>query len=324
MTPSEHIINCLQELKADPLEEINNQKKIVDLIYGFLMSKKFRKYAVTPEYQKYIRDAISSSVSKHEPIKLVLVFGGYKLWRLEEAPEVDWAELFSLIYYAKWLKPILAIYRPGVWFDFYSNDVVVEIMNNIPKEDTEKYARSFKKLLEFIKLYIPKNLSSTLNRVGDQYDSYEDFKKELEQNIDQLKVAGGNTPLSEDRKTTVELNVKPAPNQTADPLWREKVSLIHDAFFQTSKVRPYYHVPEKISVITRPSRSVRGSLAVGTTKRSVVKFWIGVGALGQEGDDYVDYILSPKQLTVGSFSTQDVYIEKLTGQNFKKIKILKK
>ncbi|MDO8451848.1 MAG: hypothetical protein Q7S76_03185, partial [bacterium] len=88
------------------------------------MSKKYRKYAVNPEYIQHIRSAIESSVQRGDPIKLTLVFGGYKLWRLEEAPEVDWAELFSLMYYARWLLPIARVYEPGVWFDFYSDDVI--------------------------------------------------------------------------------------------------------------------------------------------------------------------------------------------------------
>jgi len=61
---------------------------------------------------------------------------------LPESPEVDWAEVFSLIYYTKWVKQILAIYKPGVWFDFYSDDVILEIMDNVPKEDTERYISS--------------------------------------------------------------------------------------------------------------------------------------------------------------------------------------
>lgn len=120
------------------LEELNNLKPqnnheakvdIADLIFKFLMSKKFRKYAVSPEYQNYIKQSVNKSISAGEPIKLTWPFGGYKLWRLAEAPEVDWAELFSLIYFTKWLKPVSEIYQPGVWLDFYSDDIVVEMMD---------------------------------------------------------------------------------------------------------------------------------------------------------------------------------------------------
>ena len=314
MTPKEHIISSLEELKISKGKRPDNQSKIVDLIYGFLMSKKFRKYAVTPEYQKRMYSAILNSVSKNKPIKLTLVFGGYKLWRLEESPEVDWAELFSLIYYTKWLKPILAIYEPGVWFDFYSDDVILEIMNNVPKADTEEYAQSFKRLLEFIKPYVPTNLNFTYNRVGDQYDSYDNFKKELEQIIDK----NNNTALTEEQISVINLNVKLYPGQAEAPNWREKVNEIHEAYCQVSKRRPYYRTPEKVLIITRP---VKDSLAVGTTKRSVVKFWIGCGVLEKAGDSYVDYIFSPKQIEAGNFKEESIDIAGLEDKNFQTIKI---
>ena len=319
MRPDEYIIQNLESLKKEKANSPDSKKKLSDQIYQFLMSKKFRKYSATPEYQKHILTAIENSVSKNEPIKLTLVFGGYKLWRLAETPEVDWAELFSLIYYTKWLKPISDIYKPGVWFDFFSDDVILKIMDNIPKEDTEKYASSFKNLLKFIKPYIPDNLNFTFDRVGDQYDSYEDFKRDLTESIDQVRVESMDKPLTPEQVVAVELNVKLKPGQDGDPQWREKVNLIHDGYSRVSKRRPYYRNPDKILIITRP---VKDSLAVGTTKRSVVKFWIGAGVLGREGDKYVDYIFSPKQLENGNFKKEAINIAGLDGKNFEEIRII--
>lgn len=320
MKPAEYIIKNLESLKNDKVNVPDSSKELAGQIYQFLMSKKFRKYSATPEYQKHILTAIGNSIAKNEPIKLTLVFGGYKLWRLEETPEVDWAELFSLIYYTKWLKPITDIYKPGVWFDFFSDDVILEIMDNIPKEDTEKYATSFKNLLKFIRPYIPDNLNFTFNRVGDQYGSYEDFKKDLSASIDKIKAESVDQPLTPEQIVAVELNVKLKPDQDNDPAWREKVNLIHDGYSRVSKRRPYYRNPDKILIITRP---VKDSLAVGTTKRSVVKFWIGAGVLGQEDDKYVDYIFSPKQLRNSDLKKEAINIDGLDGKNFKEIRILK-
>ncbi|MGE5425644.1 MAG: hypothetical protein ACM3PZ_01030 [Bacillota bacterium] len=319
MKASEYIIQSLESLKNEKVNVPDNSIELVGQIYQFLMSKKFRKYAVTPEYQKHILAAVENSVAKNEPIKLTLVFGGYKLWRLEESPEVDWAELFSLIYYTKWLKPILDIYKPGVWFDFFSDDVILEIMDNIPKANTEKYAVSFKNLLKFIKPYIPANLDFTFHRVGDQYDSYEDFKKDLAESIDKIKEDSISKPLTPEQFIAVELNVKLRPGQDSDSEWREKVNLIHEGYSRVSKRRPYYRNSDKILIITRP---VKDSLAVGTTKRSVVKFWIGAGVLGREGDEYVDYIFSPKQLGNGNLKKEVISIAGLDGKNFKEIRIL--
>jgi len=182
METKEYLLQRLISLKnKSPAVPVS--QKVTDYIYHCLMFKKFRKYSVTSEYQKHINSAVESCVSSNEPIKISFVFGGYKLWRLEEAPEADWAELFSLIYLTNWLKPITDVYPPGVWFDFFSDDAILETMNNVPKAHTGRYIESFSKLLEFIKRYVPENLSFTLNRVGDQYVTYEEFQKDLDRSV---------------------------------------------------------------------------------------------------------------------------------------------
>lgn len=319
---SEDYINLkLKELrKKDSARDISDEEELKAEIFRLLMSKKFRKYSVNPEYLDHIRLAIGASINNNEPIKLTLVFGGYKLWRFKESPEVDWAELFSLIYYSNWLMPITSIYKPGVWFDFYSDDVILEIMDNISKEDSERYNQSFNRLLDFIKLYIPKNLNFTLNRVGDQYKNYDVFKKELFKNMEKIKKELNGFPkLTPEQIRLVELNVKLKPKQDKDPEWREKVFLIHEGYSIVSKRRPYYRTSDKIFVITKP---IKDSIAVGTTKGSVVKFWIGIGALKSNEEDYNMLILSPKQLEQNNFKKEKINISGLNGKNFKEIRII--
>lgn len=320
MKPNEYIIQILGELKDKESAPIDNEDSVDERIHKLLMSKKFRKYSTNSEYTDHIRSAIKLSTSKKEPIKLTLVFGGYKLWRLEESPEVDWAELFSFIYYTNWLKPICAIYNPGVQLDFYSDDVILEIMDNVPKKDTEEYIQSFKNLLEFIKQYLPENLSFTLNRVGDQYKTYDEFKKELRERVQNAeKELGGLPTLTPEQAELVDLNVKLKPGQKNDSKWREKVFLIHEGYSKVSKRRPYYRTPDKIFIITK---QMKNSIAVGTTKTSIVKFWIGAGVLKETNGSYIEYIFSPKQLQLNDFIKEECIIKGLDSKNFKTIRIL--
>src|SRR3989344_6337422 len=161
MKPEEYIQAKLNELKQPSKLQFESDN-LSENIFKAVTSKKFRKYSVNPEYIDHIKSAIKLNVEKSEPIKFTVVFGGYKLWRLEETPEVDWAELFSMTYYTKWVKPICEIYKPGVWFDFFSDDVIVPQMNNIDPADTKAYQESFISLLEVIKPFLPTNLSITL------------------------------------------------------------------------------------------------------------------------------------------------------------------
>ncbi len=321
MISKEYIIQRLENLKSETTDSPSNQEELVSFIFTLLMSKKFRKYFPGLEYTQHILSVIKTNVSKNEPIKLNLVFGAYKLWRLEESPEVDWAELFSLIYYANWLKPICSIYKPGVWFDFFSDDVIVERMNNVPSMDTQKYLQSFRKLLEFIKPYIPQNLNFTLNRVADQYENQEEFEKDLVGFIEKFQVElGGKLPILTPQQTsTIELNVKLKPEQANDSNWREKVFIIHEAYARISKRRPYYRTLDKIMVALTP---IVNSLAIGTTKTSVMKFWIGVGVLERREDSFIENIFSPKQLESRKFIKEEISIQGLDGKNFKKIRII--
>ena len=321
MEPKEYLLQRIISLK-EKSATVSEVQNVTDYIFHCLMSKKFRKYSVTSEYQEHIHSAVESCVSRNEPIKISFVFGGYKLWRIEEAPEADWAELFSLIYFTNWLKPITEIYPPGVWFDFFSDDVILSTMNNVPKVDTERYIESFRKLLEFIKLYVPENLSFTLNRVIDQYGTYEEFQKDLENSIEQVRSnLGGKMPvLTPEQMAAIDLNVKIIPDYDGDSHWREKVQLIHDGYSRVSKRRPYYRATDKIMVV---NKSIKDSLAIGTTKNSIVKFWIGAGVLERIPDGFVDHIFSPKRLKTMQLIKQDISIPKLEGKNFQSIKILR-
>lgn len=318
MTSQEYILERLRGLTAKkPTQLFASQTELVDFLYKATISKKFRKYHVNPEYQKHIRSAIEYNVKNNEPIKIVLVFGGYKLWRLDEAPEPDWAELFSMIYYAYWIKPIADNYKPGVWFDFYSDDIIVRTIDNIPEQDTEAYIKNFCHLLDFLKSFLPRNIKFTLNRVGEQYDSYQTFQNDLNEKTKKIK--NKQKPLNQEQETTLELNVKLTSEQKKDPKWKEKVSLVHDAYTLVEKRRPYYRAPDKIIAITRPANN---SIAVGTTKTSVVKFWIGVGALQKKANTFIETILSPSQLEATKYGWSTISIPDLKNKNFQKIRII--
>ncbi len=322
MDAKEYILSQLNSLRSSGgSQKFENQAALVDFLFKAVMSKKFRKYSATTEYQQHIRSAIELNVKNNDPVKIAIVFGCYKLWRLEESPEPDWAELFSMIYYALWLKPIAENYGPGVWFDFYSDDVIVKYIDNIPRADTEKYREIFKQLLNFIKQYLPNNMKFTLNRVGDQYASEEDFLADVEAQKKKLleKYNGKFPPLTPEQKATLDLNVRLDPGQDKDPEWREKIQLTHDSYMLVTKRRPYYRTPDKIVAITKQADN---TIAVGTTKTSIAKFWAGVGALKAQNGNLIETVLTPSQSTSANFHWEPIAIDGLDGKNFKKIRVV--
>ena len=322
MQPKEYIQTKLTELKTNfDFDKISDKETLKTEIFRLLMSKKFRKYSVTESYKEHIKDAISIRVDRNEPIKLTFPFGGYKLWRLPQSPEIDWAELFVLIYFSKWLQKICEIYKPGISFVFYSDDIIVSRMNNVPEADTDSYRESFKSLIRFIEDYVPANLKFTYERVIDQYSSQKEFEEDLNSRIDQVNAEFGNKlpELDEKKKASIDLNVKPTKEQLLDPFWREKNHILHQAYLGVKYKRPYYRTEDNILIFTT---QITDCLSVGTTKHSIAKFWCGIGVLEKSGDDFNQLILSPSQIEKNKLEKIEIRIDGLDGKNFNTINIL--
>ena len=316
MNAKQYIEDKLTKLKTPSNTQPEDDLEVQ--IVHLLLSKKFRKYSANESLINHIKESVHYCVEKNQPINLTFLHGAYKLWRLEEAPEVDWAELFSLIYYSEYVKPICEIYKPGVWFDFFVDDFIVEIIDNYKPEEVKAYIDSYQKLLDFLKPYQPKNLKMTITTVGSRFASREDFDQALEK---QLEI----TPmpeLSDDGARMVELNVRPTDGQTDDPNWREKIYRIHDAYLAIKGAVGYHkNRPDKILVFNQPLPSGT-TISLGTTKSSIAKFWVGVGALKPSEDSYKMIVLSPKQLEETPCEWEDVNIG-LTGKNFQKVRVIK-
>ncbi|HMI09974.1 MAG TPA: hypothetical protein VK497_06270 [Candidatus Saccharimonadales bacterium] len=324
MTAKQYLETKLEELKQPAALDIpENKELLVDAIFKLLMSKKFRKYAATPELQKHMLSAIALNVENNEPINLTFLHGAYKLWRFDEAPEADWAELFSLMYYSNWVKPVCAIYKPGVWFDFFVDDLIIPVLDNIEPSDVEQYLASYQNIMHFLKPYQPENLKMTVTPVGSQFSSPEEFNKSLQLNIKKVESSpdGGLPTLTDADKAMVELNTKATDEQRSDPQWREKVLLIHNAYMSTKAEPGYHNQPTKIKVFTQPLPNGM-VMAVGSSKDSVAKFWVGIGALRPRDDSFRQIILTPNQLKEASYAREAIELTGLMGENFKRIRIL--
>lgn len=320
MTPKEFIESKLKKLREpSDAPRMTGEKEVSDFIIQRILSKKFRKFSVEPEYLIHVQELIRAKVHDNLPIKFSFPFGAYKLWRLNESPEADWAELFTLMYYARWLQPIAEMYKPGIIFEFFSDEVIIERLNNIPPTDTERYAESFRTLFDFLGPHTPDNMKFLLTPIRSLYSKPEDFEANLQEKIEQLQKEWGGLPtLDATARASVELNVQISPEQAKDPLWAEKVELVHRAYYLVDRRKEYIRAADNILVF--PTK-IRACIPVGTTKTSVAKFWVGIGALKKVSDGFMEYVLSPSQLKSLNFVTENISIEGLEGKNFSKIRI---
>lgn len=321
MNAQEYIISNLKKL-AEPiaLEDIG-KTPLEEAVYAKVMSKKFRKKRANDTTIMVVKRGIKTSLEKRMPLTVSFTFGGNKLWRLEEAPEADWAELFACFYFLDWMKYIASVHPYGVVLEFYSQDVAVPTLNNISLAETNQYTNSFKSIIHWLQPHLPENISMIYKRYGDEYANYDEYLAELELAKDQiLKDNNGRLPsLSPAQKIATELNVRLLPGQDNDPLWREKTELIHQALEETTTLKKYLDDPLRIRACPT---DYNGWIGTGSTKRSFAKYWVGVGVLEKSGNSFNELVLTPKQLASTRFEWQEIAIPGLKGKNFNKIRIL--
>ena len=325
MTAQEYIQSQLQELMQPlGLERPDNEELLVEAIFRIIMSKKFRKYSANDDFIKHIKESIRLNIERGDPINLTFTHGAYKLWRLEESPDADWGELFALMYYTKWLKPICEIYKPGVWFDSFVDDLILPRIDDISLDEVVNYKQSYKNVLSFLKQFQPSNFRMTITGVSEQFDSPEAFHKKLDKDVSKHASGfpSGFPPVSDARAAMIELNVKSSSALRKQANWMHMNTLIHDAYISlTKRETGYTFRPDKILVFTQPLPS-GVFLGVGSTKDSIAKFWAGVGALRPRDDSFRQIILSPNQLEASSFEWSTINIKGLAGKNFTKIRVL--
>ena len=312
-----YILNELKKLSQVKSETL--EQNIEHEIFMSFKTKKFRKYHANDALLKSIQDAINYNVSNNYPINITFLQGCYKLWRLKESPKADWAELFALMHYATWVKPILSIYKPGVIFDFYVDDLIMERISNYKREELLSYQHSFQKVMDFISAYCPNNLSIKITTVSSRFSDEADFWKKLSIAIEKQE----NIKLDESITSMIDLNYRPSHNETLDNFQREKLMQIHNAHSGMEERLKYREEKGKILAMPHHYNGSDTRIFVGSTKDSIVKYWIGVGALKIKGGTFLPTVLSPKQLFNAKFSTQKVEIRGLEAKNFKIIRVLK-
>ena len=158
----------------------------------------------------------------------------------------------------------------------------------------------------------------TITPVSSQFVSRQEFEQKLRSNEQNLALPELDTVATK----MVELNSRVGSTTKADPKWREKIYRKHNAYLKV-KGETGYHKDrqDKILVFSQPLPSGT-MISLGTTKSSIAKFWVGVGALKTSGESYKEIILSPKQLEDANYIWQDIHINGLEGKNFQKIRVV--
>jgi hypothetical protein len=327
MKPIDYILSHLHNSAKYDLTDADRsfigKNGVEEFIFTKFTSKKFRKWALSPDVEIHVRRAISLNYAKGEPMQCIYPFGGYKLWSMPTAPEVDWAEFFSIAYYLKYLAPIAAAYKPGVILCFSSDDAILERINNISPSYTQAYIRSFERLLEGFREYLPENVTINLFRTIDLYKDKDEMEHELSLGIESARRYYAD--LSDIDKMQLygaaELNVRPNDLSIVklEKTVVETSIAYHGAYCQLARRLAFNRSEDKI---TLSSVATPDAIAIGTTKNGVTKFSTGMGILERSEQGYRGRILSPSHVAMLREASYRSLLVSLFGlKNFENIMI---
>lgn len=336
MSPQEYLEQKLKNCAHYELTKEDRQRiesvGLRTFLFEQITRKKFRRWKLPDVARVKIEGALNYCLPKDEPLQVRLRFGGYKLWRLESCPEVDWAEFFTIAHIASYLAPILAAYKPGAKMFFMSDDVFVESLNNVSKESTERYYQTFTSLCGMFQKYFPENFTVEMKRHSSLYPSQEAWREEFESKIKEIEGTWKNG-LSDEKiqsaLATSALNIQWDGVKDLTKLSEEEKvkkiergAMLHEALVKVPTIRAFSDTnPAMFSIFGSQLPSV---ISIGTTKSSITKFWVGTGVLEERDGNYYDRILSPKQIEhMKDIPFEEIATSFVPLKNFSKIKVYK-
>ncbi len=304
-----------------------------------LFRKKYRKQKLHPSTIEEITKKIAASYADHKPFHFTIPWGGYKHFWNPSHPEPDWAEVFTLRFLTEWVAPVLSVYKPGVIFEFISEDMILPRMNNYPDEVLEQYAKGFSHLLETYRKNVPKNLEIRYFRVGEKYDK-EKMVQEVEralpkswENWDTYTHEQKEIELKRSRRSVMWKGREDLTGLSDSEKEKRMIEsrLIELAYYDV-EAKPeflgnYFSVDNHIGICFSFGLSpdnVDHWITLGSTYASSVDYWIGRGILEERDDSFMPRIVSKEQYEKikENKETLEVTFEPLPFKNFQTIDII--
>lgn len=276
---------------------------ISEFIYTQMTRSKFRRTKLDSETEDDIRSKIAYHVSRNEPIPFTMPFGAYKNWRLWSYPEPDWAEVFNVNYMLRFVAPMATAYPPGVKLQYSYGDEVMDIVSNMPIEDTDRYIATFDRLLAFFQAHIPENVTLQTVRINDFY-TREEHREELRKNYE-YNLRNWTQKYSEEEREyklrSARRNLMPDGIQDLTNLgedeWEKRcleAAMWCDAHDCMKKRRGFNKLSTNIQIVF-----VRGpylALHLGSCDTSSFHFWVGTGVVELRKNRLLQRIFSQPKL----------------------------
>ena len=292
-----------------------------------ILSNKYRKTSIDETTRQTIFTNIQTCIDENKPLRFTIPIGGYKKWQLPTAPEVDWSEFFHLRYMCEYFAPLLAVYKPGVILDYFSNAWLIKYISYYPQSDLDAYTASFRKLIDVLKPSFPSNLqlryfvtseqkpeSVLIDRILKNKPQVEVEWEKLSKDEQQERLAYSDRNI---RWDILEKNGELSQEERNRIIKEGKI--IHDALLKGGWNSDLFYLrnDHAIPLIHRKSHSE--FLHLATCAGSFVQFWVGIGLLEVKDDILYRRILSMNQHKEVKEKLQSAQVDLLPLHNFKNI-----
>jgi len=238
-------------------------------ITKMLLRKRFRKTRVFEENKADVLKKVELSIKENKALHFM-------------------AELFA---------PVLKVHEPGAVLDYGSEDVIMTLMDNYPKADLDRYAKSFERLIKVYSDCIPSNFTIDYVRTGEKYDSGK-LKQMVVSRIPEKKKEWEG--LSEDERNIHLHRSRRSILWAGQEDWThlsngereekiEESKIIEDTFYEVEAdfLGDYFTGGNRIPLVFSwglCDENFEHWLTLGSVSSSSVDFWIGKGVIEFRAD----------------------------------------
>jgi len=277
-------------------------------ILSRLCAKKWCHMSQTDSAREYTKQKVDTIIGKNLPFIFSFCFGGYKHWWTDAAPCPDWAELYNLKYLYEYLAPIVACWEKGVTLEYESEEVGIELMNNVPDSWQKEYTKVFKELMLYVKNKVKLPLNFNFILASDLYDKNKLFKM-MEEYIPVVEKKFNNLTPTEKavRIKRAESNIlwNGAKNLTTltdeeKAQFARESRIKNEAFLDMDyelRGATYFEKENLIPMVGTFGLGAGGEswLHLSSNSSSFVDFWSGIGILEVREDKIIEKIISRSQ-----------------------------
>ena len=285
-----------------------NDKDLAKDILSRLCAKKWCHISQTDAAKEYTQGKVEHIVKNNLPFIFSFCFGGYKHWWCEASPVPDWAELYNLKYLYEYLAPITAIWKSGVTLEYESEEVGIELMNNLPDSWQKEYTKVFKQLMEFVKertrLPLEFNfvLASQLYDKERLFEMMDEYMPVVEKRFEALSPQEKAIRLKRAESNILWKGAKDltglSASEKADYAKQSRVK--NEAFLDMDyelRGNTYFEKENLIPLVGTFGLGAGGEswLHLSSNSSSFVDFWSGMGILEVRDDKIIEKIISRSQ-----------------------------